>query len=357
MTSIGSMRIRPSPAPTVMTNMKAASWPATHRASSSVSRHRFEILVETVDGVPADVLTAPTGSSTVASSANSSTIWSGGTACHELQVAVDAGSDVLGGDHGARLHGTPERLGEFGGAGHRQVAHPAAARRRHRDRAPGRGRTATGRVNGPPTTTSRPSHPAGRGQQLESAPAAATATCSGPRTAASATASQCPAERGATSSGECASSVCAAASPSVQRARHRRGGRRSAAPRRSRTPRRCGAVDRVGGPDHQLLGVVGGIEPTARPVRVGEMPQRQFDQSGGPVEPARFAGQLVHRQKAGGQHRVILQDRRAVTDRPTEAGPPESAVDQMKIDEVEAQRSAASRSPDRPARHWLRPVR
>ena len=65
-----------------------------------------------------------------------------------------------------------------------------------------------------------------------------------------------------------------------------------------RRPRRRGAVERVGGPHHQLLGVVGGVEPAAGPLRVGEMVQRDVEQAGRRVQPGRLAGQLMQRQQA-----------------------------------------------------------
>ncbi len=52
-----------------------------------------------------------------------------------------------------------------------------------------------------------------------------------------------------------------------------------------RGARRGGAVQRVGGPHQQLLGVVGGVEPPARPLGVGEVRQRGVEQAGGGVQP------------------------------------------------------------------------
>ena len=100
-----------------------------------------------------------------------------------------------------------------------------------------------------------------------------------------------------------------------------------------RGSRRGGAVERVGGPNHQLLGVVGAVEPAALAVRVGEMVERDVEQAGGGVQPRRVAGQLIQRQQPGGQRRVVLQDRGAVTDPSAQAGPPQPAVNDMQVDD------------------------
>jgi hypothetical protein len=52
-----------------------------------------------------------------------------------------------------------------------------------------------------------------------------------------------------------------------------------------RRPRRGSAVQRVGGTDHQPLGVVGAVEPAARPVRIGEVRLRQTDELGRGGQP------------------------------------------------------------------------
>ena len=51
-------------------------------------------------------------------------------------------------------------------------------------------------------------------------------------------------------------------------------------------PGRGGAVERVGRPHHQLFGVVGAVVPPALALGVGEMLQRDVEQSGGGVQPA-----------------------------------------------------------------------
>jgi len=53
--------------------------------------------------------------------------------------------------------------------------------------------------------------------------------------------------------------------------------------------------ERVGGPDHQLLRVVGAVEPAAVAVGIGEVVERDVDQAGGRVQEGPVATQLIQR--------------------------------------------------------------
>ncbi|CFB19952.1 Uncharacterised protein [Mycobacterium tuberculosis] len=98
-----------------------------------------------------------------------------------------------------------------------------------------------------------------------------------------------------------------------------------------RSARRCRPVQRIGGPQHQPLGVVGGVEPATGALRVAEMRHRGVQQSGSRRQPRALGGQLVERQQPGGQHRVVLQDGGAVADHPAQAGPAQAAVDDVQV--------------------------
>ncbi len=156
----------------------------------------------------------------------------------------------------------------------------------------------------------------------------------GPRTAASATASQWPPERGNFASTGVAVANDSAAADAVavgpRRGHQMRCGEQGLGDRR-RTRRRS-TVERIGRPHKQLFGVVGGIEPPARLIGVGEVFERDVQQPGGRVQPPRIAGDLVQREQAGGQRRVILEDRGAVADLPTEAGAAQPAVHDVKVE-------------------------
>ena len=133
----------------------------------------------------------------------------GGAGGDGVEVALDEGFQGGGVQaHGRTLHARTQRGGEVPGAGDRQIAHlPAAHIGRVGTVDPVAARRATPTSPAHLRRRPRPRAPAGVPPSTvgESAASQATATCSGPRTVASATASQCPAERG----GRASSGVCA----------------------------------------------------------------------------------------------------------------------------------------------------
>jgi hypothetical protein len=54
---------------------------------------------------------------------------------------------------------------------------------------------------------------------------------------------------------------------------------------------------------------------------IREVRQRNIQQAGGGGQPGGLGGQLVQREQTGGQHRVVFQDRGALPDPSTQAGP------------------------------------
>ncbi len=153
----------------------------------------------------------------------------------------------------------------------------------------------------------------------------ATAIWMGPRTAASATASNAARARRfrqhRARSGSVASAAAGVAWVALRCAAN-------AAPRH-RDPRRGWPVQRIGGPQYQCLGVIGGVEPVPGALGVGEVFQCGVDQPGGHGQPGRRPGQLVQPTQRGGQRRVVLQDPRAVAGHTAEAGPAQPPVDQL----------------------------
>ena len=93
-----------------------------------------------------------------------------------------------------------------------------------------------------------------------------------------------------------------------------------------RSARRGGAVVRVGRPQHQLLGIIGAVEPATRSVAIGEVRQGNIEQVGRGGQPTVVGGQLVQREQTGGQHRVVFENRCAVADPAAEAGAAQPAV-------------------------------
>ena len=195
----------------------------------------------------------------------------------EFEVAVDGLRRCASGSTcAARYTGSAQRGGEIPGGGDRQVAHPAAAH------VGGVGAVDPVAVDQQLRGVHRAADddraaraPAARAaaSSAESAASQATAIWIGPRTAASATASQCPPERGsrARMRRRAGQRGVGRRRRSARRGRREPGGRPLQRLGDRRGARRGRAVERVGGPHHQLLGVVGGVEPAAGTVGVGEV--------------------------------------------------------------------------------------
>ena len=96
-------------------------------------------------------------------------------------------------------------------------------------------------------------------------------------------------------------------------------------------PRGRGAIERIGGPDQQLLGVVGDVVPAAGLLRIGEVVQRDVEQVTGRGQPAVLPRHLVQRQQPGGQRRVVVEDRGGCADHTAQAGPPQPAVADVQV--------------------------
>ena len=157
----------------------------------------------------------------------------------------------------------------------------------------------------------------------------------GPRTAASATASQWPPERGSRARMGVAAGQCGVGRRGVALGTvGGHSGPPAAAPRRS-TTRPDGVAPSSGSAGRTISCSASSALSNQRPSRSGSAKWSSATSSsaGGRVQPRRVARQLIQRQQPGGQRRVVLEDRRAVADPAAEAGPSQPAVDDMQIDD------------------------